>query len=101
MLRAYEAFLQKRGTVKSQYVPFYLKLVSDSYTFHNEALSIPLSGEQKRRFFSHLAKRHEDWQVKQADTALRLYDYFLSRNKSPTDARGAGCPQTIQYRSIL
>ncbi len=26
-----------------------------------------------------MAKRHEDWQVKQGDTALRLYDYFLSR----------------------
>jgi integron integrase len=26
-----------------------------------------------------MAKSHEDWQVKQADMALRLYDYFLSR----------------------
>jgi integron integrase len=31
-----------------------------------------------------MAKRHEDWQVKQADTALRLYDYFLSKNITPT-----------------
>jgi integron integrase len=30
-----------------------------------------------------MAKRHEDWQVKQADTALRLYDYFLSKNSTP------------------
>lgn len=30
-----------------------------------------------------MAKRHEDWQVKQADTALRLYDYFLSKSFSP------------------
>jgi len=30
-----------------------------------------------------MAKRHEDWQVKQADTALRLYDYFLSGVISP------------------
>jgi integron integrase len=26
-----------------------------------------------------MAKRYQDWQMKQADTALRLYDYFLSR----------------------
>ena len=25
MLRAYEEFLNKKGTVKTQYVPFYLK----------------------------------------------------------------------------
>jgi integron integrase len=31
-----------------------------------------------------MAKRHEDWQVKQADTALRLYDFFLSKNVTPT-----------------
>jgi integron integrase len=31
-----------------------------------------------------MAKRHEDWQVKQADTALRLYDYFLSKSVTPT-----------------
>ncbi len=30
-----------------------------------------------------MAKRQEHWQVKQADTALRLYDYFLSKNVSP------------------
>jgi hypothetical protein len=31
-----------------------------------------------------MGKRHEDWQVKQADTALKLYDYFLSKAISPT-----------------
>lgn len=30
-----------------------------------------------------MAKRHEDWQVRQADTALRLYDYFLSKATLP------------------
>ena len=39
MLRAYEAFLIKNGTIESQYVPFYLKWVSDCYAFLNESLS--------------------------------------------------------------
>jgi integron integrase len=80
MLRNYEAFLTKKGTIKTQYVPFYLKWVSDCYGFLNEPLSNRLSGEQKKQFLSDMVKRHEDWQVKQADTALRLYDYFLSKN---------------------
>jgi integron integrase len=83
MLKAYEAFLTKKGTVKTQYVPFYLKWVSDCYTLLNEPLSNRLGSEQKNQFLSHMAKRHEDWQVKQADAALRLYDYFLSRTISP------------------
>jgi hypothetical protein len=71
MLRPYEAFLTKKGSVRSQYIPFYLKWVSDCYTFLNETLSNRLTSEQCNQFLSHMAKRHEDWQVKQADTALR------------------------------
>jgi len=31
-----------------------------------------------------MGKKYEEWQVNQADTALRLYDYFLSKNLSPS-----------------
>jgi integron integrase len=79
MLRAYENFLTKKGAVKTQYAPYYLKWVSDCYSFLNEPMSNRLSSEQKKQFLSDMAKRHEDWQVKQADTALRLYDFFLSK----------------------
>jgi hypothetical protein len=71
MLRPYEAFLTKKGNVRSQYIPFYLKWVSDCYAFLNEPLSNRLTSEQSNQFLFHMAKRHEDWQVKQADTALR------------------------------
>jgi hypothetical protein len=64
MLRAYEAFLIKKGTIKSQYVPFYLKWVSDCYAFLNESLSKRLGNEQEKQFLADMAKRHEDWQVK-------------------------------------
>jgi integron integrase len=84
MLSNYEAFLTKKGTLKTQYVPYYLKWVSDCYGFLNEPLSNRLNSDQKKQFLSDMAKRHEDWQLKQADTALRLYDYFLSKNITPT-----------------
>ncbi len=82
MLKDYEAFLNSKGGLKSQYIPYYLKWVSDCYRFLNEPLSNRLNSDQKKQFLSDMAKRHEDWQVKQADTALRLYDYFLSKNVS-------------------
>jgi hypothetical protein len=78
MLRTFEAYLTKKGTVKTQYLPFYLKWVSDCYTFLNEPLPNRLGSEQKKQFLTHTAKHCEDWQIKQADTALRFYDYFLS-----------------------
>ena len=50
-----------------------------------------LTSDQKKEFLSEMAKRHEDWQVKQADTALRLYDYFLANSVKPL-VGGPGSP---------
>jgi hypothetical protein len=63
-----------KKAIKPQYVPFHLKWVSDCYGFLNEPLLARLGSDRRKQFLSHLAKRHEDWQVRQADTALRLYD---------------------------
>lgn len=84
MLGNYETFLTRKETLKTQSVPYYLKWVSDCYHFLNEPLTSRLNSDQKKQFLSEMAKGHEDWQVKQADTALRLYDYFLSKNVTPT-----------------
>jgi len=81
MLRDYESFLTRKGNVKPLNIPYYVKWVSDCYRFLNESESERLSSDQKGQFLSRMAKNHEDWQVKQADTALRLYDYFLSRKE--------------------
>ncbi len=79
MLKNYETFLKSKDSIKTQYLPYYLKWVSDCYHFLNEPLSNRLSIEQKRQFLTDMGKRYEEWQVKQADNALRLYDFFLSK----------------------
>jgi integron integrase len=79
MFEAFRQFLLRKASVKSQYIPFYLKWVSDCYGYLNTPADSRLSSEQKKQFLSHMAKNHEDWQVKQADAALRLFDYVLSR----------------------
>jgi len=37
--------------------------------------------KKKRQFLTHLFQDHEDWQIKQADYALKLYSYFLSQRQ--------------------
>ncbi len=78
MLSAFNAYLIQKALVKDKYVPFYLKWVSDCYSFLNEPDSVVLNPEQTNRFQKYLAKTHEDWQVKQASNALRLYSYYLT-----------------------
>lgn len=87
MLEEFRSYLTQKAPIKDKYIPYYLKWVSDCYGFLNKPLSARLNGDQKKEFLSDMAKRHEDWQVKQADLSLRLYDYFLSR-KMKTNAEG-------------
>ncbi len=88
MLNHFQTFLEDKKAIKPQYVLFYLKWVSDCHGFLNEPLSVRLGTEGRKQFLSHIAKRHEDWQVSQADTGLRLYDYFLSKNMPDTAVDG-------------
>lgn len=79
MLEPFKNFLSSKGRMQSKYIPFYLRWVADCYRFLDIALSQCITNEQKSQFLKHLSKSHEDWQVNQADNALRLYSYFLSR----------------------
>ncbi len=78
MLLPFKNHIINKSLVKEKHVPYYLKWISDCYSFLNEPDSVILNLEQKRHFLKHLARNHEEWQVKQADNALRLYLHFLS-----------------------
>lgn len=62
MLSAFKDYLTQKALVKEKYVPFYLKWVSDCYSFLSEPDSVVLNLEQTNRFQKYLAKIHEDWQ---------------------------------------
>jgi integron integrase len=77
--------LREKANIGSKYIPYYIKWVSDCYKFLNESVEGVITSDRRLQFLKHLTKTHEDWQVKQADYALKLYNFFLSReinNKS-------------------
>jgi hypothetical protein len=78
MLEPFKNFLSSKGKVSEKYLPFYLKCVTEGYRFLDIPLSQSITNEQKAQFLKYLSKNHEDWQVNQADNAIRLYSYFLS-----------------------
>lgn len=82
-LTAFKGYLDSKSAVNPKYVPYYVHWVSACYGFLNLSCSEVLASEQKQQFVKHVAKSHEDWQVKQAEAALRLYDYFLSGLLNP------------------
>jgi hypothetical protein len=80
-LQAFEQFLIHKEGVPTKNAPYYVKWVSDSYRFVDIPETQPLTSEQTAEYLGSLSKKHEDWQVQQADRALKLYDYFLSRGQ--------------------
>ena len=64
--------------MQKKYIPYYIRWVQNGYSFLEQNHDTPLSKKQQAEFLKHMAKTHEEWQVKQADTALRHYSYFLS-----------------------
>ncbi len=87
MIEPFKQFLSLKGGVQSKYLPFYLRWVTDCYLFLDIPLSQFITNEQKSQFLKQLGKSHEDWQVNQADHALRLYGYFLSRTSPDENGR--------------
>ncbi len=78
MLESFKHFLSSKGKVNDKYIPYYLKWVTEGFRFLDIPLTQSITNDQKSQFLKYLSKTHEDWQVKQADAALRLYDYYLS-----------------------
>ena len=79
--------------IQSKYVPYYIKWVSDCYSFLEESPQNILKSDQKLKFIRHLSTNYEDWQVKQADHALRLYHFFLSRKQSKKENSPGGAAE--------
>ncbi len=87
MIKYFKQYLKKTGRVNSKTLPYYVKWVSNCYTFLDKELSQKITNEEKKEFLDYLAKTHEDWQVNQANLAIKLYDFFLSKQQSKTDSK--------------
>jgi hypothetical protein len=71
MIREFESYLSNKKHIKDKYVPYYMKWVSDCYSYLDESVESRLPADRIQTFLSHLSKKHEDWQVNPADYALR------------------------------
>jgi integron integrase len=90
MVNIFEQFLINKERIQEKYVPYYVKWVSDCYRFHNLPESEPLTNDQRSHFLKRLSDNAEDWQVRQAERALRLYDYFLLQKIKETSTEKHG-----------
>lgn len=80
MFDRFEQLLVSDDTIASKQIPYYVKRVKDSYTKSDCLPEKILSSDQIKQYLDGLENTREDWQVKQAEQALRLYTFFVSRH---------------------
>jgi integron integrase len=85
MIEGFEKHLISKAFIKKKYVPFYIQWVSQCYAFLDQSDKCLLSSGQIQYYLNHISKTREDWQVQQADAALRLYGYYLSSEHKPIE----------------
>ena len=94
-MNEFKEFL-KEHRVKEKYIPHYVRWITRCYAFLGEEFSARLDGSQKERFLKHIAGQFEEWQVKQADYAIKLYQYFLS-SKEKADNVQTSSPEAWDW----
>jgi integron integrase len=78
MIQKYAAYLKEVHRLPERMIPYYCKWVKEAYTYSETPPKIPITEDTKNAYLNHCSNRHEDWQIQQADEAIRLYTYFLS-----------------------
>jgi integron integrase len=83
---AFSHYLLEIGRVREKEIPFYLKWVR---MFLEMGLEIGKNRETALgRFQTRMGQRFEDWQVRQAMTAVRNYWYFIDRSAGGESENG-------------
>ncbi|MCK5852056.1 integron integrase [bacterium] len=77
-MNEFQKYLIEKVHISEKYIPYYLKWVEIFLNQLSGNDKINFSSEEKENFLLFLSSEHEDWQIKQADHALRLYRHFVS-----------------------
>lgn len=106
-LRTFENYLINKQLVQDKQRPYYIRWVSNFLVFCKKSASQSYDG-QVDPFLQNLAKTKEEWQVKQAREAIRIFLFFLAQENEqsgedviPLDAQSAWQHLAQQMREAL
>jgi hypothetical protein len=78
-LEHFRSYLLSKRIVPEKKLGYYLSWITQFYAFYDKSLCDDVSSEEIDGFLRHLMKSREDWQVSQANEAIRLYIYYNRR----------------------
>ena len=72
----FKFYLKSVANIPDKYIPFYIHWVKAAYNFFKLNLNIELSQNQTKTLLQKLSLNPPYWQIKQAQAALRHYQFF-------------------------
>lgn len=82
-MKDFHEHLAKVVHVSEKHGPYYAGWVQQAYRVAGRPLREPLPVEAEEQALAKLKQHREEWQIKQARHALRLYRYFISSQRTP------------------
>ena len=83
-------YLESKRIVSKKRVPFYVAWVSQFFKFIDKKSTEEITPEEIERFLKHLTKKREEWQVTQAEKAIRIYLYYEAHKNRPLSIHNEG-----------
>lgn len=78
---AFTQFMNKKRIVNAKQRTYYAQWVRKLYRFADKKQGQPLKDGEIKAFIASIGDSHQDWQVKQAEDAIRLYLFFQNQPK--------------------
>ena len=76
-------YLISRSIVPQKQVPYYIGWVNSFFRSLGRTTTDKITFEEVDRFIKALSGKREDWQVRQAEEAIRIFLYYLRKNQRP------------------
>jgi integron integrase len=97
-MEAFREYIVATAHVAERHAPFYVGWVRQAYALADAEIGTPLSPEAEQEALLRIQGRSQDWQVRQARHALRLYRYFLGLGETERQREPAADDATAWER---
>jgi len=80
-IQKFKKFLSEKG-IASKNIPYYINWISKFFSFYQKPVTDKIDNKIKEKFLKFLSLKYQDWQINQADYAIKLYNNFLYNSKN-------------------
>ena len=97
-MKDYLEYLQSRHIASKKSLPYYVSWVSKFYAFCNKETAADVSADEIDKYLKSLSSTCEEWQIKQAHEAIKLY-LFFQKKKIPDQSNSKVISDT-QWKAV-